>query len=563
MASTPQIPHLRATATSKQLIVNGKPFLILGGELQNSSFSSVEYMNEVWPNLVANNYNAILGSVGWEQVEPVEGTFDFAVLDAQIEAARRWGLRIILLWFGSFKNGLSSYAPAWVKQDNKRFPRTKLRSSKDGLITGDVLSVFGEESMAADARAFTQLMRHLKKIDGDHATVIMVQVENEVGVLGDSRDRSAAAEEAFNAAMPADMIQFLNSDWSTKTPKFQANFKDIATKTFSQDMSWASLGGPAEKVGELFMAYHYAHYLEHITSAGKTQYPLPMYTNVWQNYADEDADMNAPTIAGGGNAPGDYPSGGGVIDVLDIWQTFAPSLDIIAPDIYLNNYTASCAKYRHNNQVLFIPEQRRDEYGALRVWAAFGSYQCIGTAPFGVDTVNYKESPLTATYALLAKVSRHILTAQAKGYASVGFFFDEVSADGTDTSEPVTAAFGPWNLTIERSFVFGKPAAGAGMVIYLDDKDQFLLIGFGFQVSFESSDLKAHFTGILKFEECDVEDYETGELRTVRLLNGDETRSGKSCVMPNVKPDYGGFPISITIPGRTGIAMCQPYALLN
>ena len=246
-------------------------------------------------------------------------------------------------------------------------------------------------------------------------------------------------------------------------------------------------------------------------------------------------------------------------NVLDIWQRFAPSLDFIAPDIYLNDYSRSCVKYRHRNQPLLIPEQRRDEYGALRVWAAFGSHQCLGTAPFGVDTVMPEDNPFTMHYALLAKTSKYILAAQAGENASVGFFFDRLTPDGKDPSQPIQTSFEDWDLLIERAFVFGTPGSGFGIVIHLQ-QDEFLLIGKGYQVSFRSRDERAHFTGILRFEEKDVHG---DELRTVRFLNGDETRSGKSAVMPADDPDYGGFPISIIIPARTGIAMCQPYALMN
>ncbi|KAI6869011.1 glycoside hydrolase [Hortaea werneckii] len=560
MTSKP-IPHLKDTEVSKQLIVDGEPFLILGGELQNSSFSSHEYMNEVWPRLKGANYNTIFAAVSWEQIEPVEGEYDFLELDRVITAAREHGLRLVLLWFGSFKNGLSTYVPPWVKIDPVRFPRVKLRAAeaRGGLQTADILSVFGEESMHADARAYARLMQHIHDMDRDYATVIMMQVENEVGVLGDSRDYSELAEQAFSEPIPNDLLQFLRSDWTQMNQTFRSNFPHLDETSFDQITHWKQLGGDPALIDELFMAYHYARYVNHIANAGKQVYPLPMYTNTWQRYGDEDRDQNAPLVAAGGSEPGIYPSGGGVPNVLDIWQRFAPSLDFIAPDIYLNDYSKTCAKYRHRNQPLLIPEQRRDEYGARRVWSAFGSYQCLGTAPFGVDTVLPKDRPFTMHYALLAKTSQYILAAQARKNASVGFFFDELSADGKDPAQPIRTSFGDWDLLIERAFVFGTPGPGFGMAIQLQ-RDEFLLIGKGYQVSFQSRDERAHFTGILRFEEKDVEG---GELRTVRLLNGDETRSGKSAVMPADDPDYGGFPVSITIPARTGIAVCRPYALID
>jgi hypothetical protein len=274
------------------------------------------------------------------------------------------------------------------------------------------------------------------------------------------------------------------------------------------------------------------------------------------NYVGNDADNAFPVVAGGGGFPGDYPSGGGVPDVIDIWHLFAPSLDLIAPDVYLNDYTSSCAKYRHRNQPLFIPEQRRDEYGARRAWVAYGSYQALGTSPFGIDTLEPETNPYRRHYGLLASVSTHVLEAQ-RNNSSIGFFFDELDADDKDTSPPVTARFGPWTLLIERSFVFGRPAPGSGMVIHKGG-DSFLLIGWGFQVTFKHE--SAPYTGILSFDEKEV-DAKTQELKTLRMLNGDETRSGKFCIMPNEDPDYGGFPICVTIPARTSIAEVVPYAL--
>ncbi|THV83225.1 beta-galactosidase [Aureobasidium pullulans] len=555
------IPHLHQTANSKQLIIDGEPFLMLAGELQNSSFSSPEYMKDVWSKLTTMNMNTLLGSVSWEQIEPTEGDFDFTSLDQVLLDARSHNLRVVLLWFGSFKNGLSTYAPPWVKRDPKRFPRVKLRDKNGDRTTADILTLFGTEAQKADAKAFKTLMQHLRDIDGEHSTVIMVQVENEVGVLGDSRDRSDLAEERFASPLPVELHDFLAKDWSGVTDSFQHNLGELRQCSLTKGMTWGDLPGNSKRIDELFMAFHYAVYLEEVASAGKSVYPLPLYTNVWQNYAGSDADANTPAIVGGGSDPGDYPSGGGVVDVLDVWQAFAPSLDFIAPDIYLNNYSRLCKEYRHNNQPLFIPEQRRDEYGALRIWAAIGSYGCLGCSPFGIDTVDPAQSPFRKHYGLLAKTSHFVLSAQARENASMGFFFDELSPDGKDCSPKVQAEFGDWNLEIERSFVFGRPSVGSGMVIHLED-DQFLLLGWGFQVSIKHKSPDAHFSGILKFEEMDV-DGGSRELRTVRLLNGDETRSGLFAIMPSEDPDYGGFPISVTIPARTGIAVCQPYALFD
>ncbi|KAL4964609.1 putative beta-galactosidase [Aspergillus stella-maris] len=553
------IPHLRSTKSGKELVVDGRPFLILGGELQNSSLTSAEYMDTVWQKLVDTHYNTVLGCITWEQIEPVEGQFSFEELDKVILEARKHGLHLVLLWFGSFKNGISTYVPSWVKTNPKRFPRAKLRKARGVLETGDVLSIFHEEAPKADARAFAQLMRHLKEFDEKHSTVIMVQVENETGLLGDSRDASAAAEKRFSEPVPQDLIHFLVDDWQHLHVDLRNNLINFNAQHKAKG-SWVEVFGKGPRTDELFMAYHYAHYLNNVASAGKAEYPIPLYTNVWQNYVCEDGDNDFPTIVGGGGLPGDYPSGGGTTTVLDIWQKFAPSLDFIAPDVYLNEYSSSCTKYRHRNQPLFIPEQRRDDYGARRIWAAYGSYQALGVSPFGIDTQAPATNPFTKHYALLDSVSYLVLAAHRTPNSSVGFYFDELNADGTDPSKPLTKRFENIEITIERCFVFGKPSAGSGIVIHLGDS-KFLLIGWGFQVRARSLLPDATFTGILRFEEKVVSNKEKGELRTLRTLNGDETRSGQFAMMPSEEPDYGGFPICVTIPARTGVAEVEFYVL--
>jgi len=441
-----------------------------------------------------------------------------------------------------------------VKKDTKRFPRTKLRKAGGVLQTSDTLSIFHPEGVKADAKAFSTLMAHLRKLDEQHSTVLMVQVENETGLLGDSRDGGAAANKKFAEPVPAELTKFLSEDWDALHPDLKANLR--AFETSKKSGSWEEVFGKSAKTDELFMAYHYALYLGKVAAAGREQYPVPLYTNVWQNYVGEDGDNDFPIVAGGGGSPGDYPSGGGTSNVLDIWQQFS-GLDFIAPDVYLNEYSSSCAKYRHRNQPLFIPEQRRDEYGVRRIWVAYGSYQALGVAPFGIDTLEPATNPFTKHYGLLDSVSALVLDAQRRPGSSVGFYFDEIEGS-TDPSPPIVKQFGDYILRIERCFVFGKPGTGAGMVIH-QGGGKFLLIGWGFHIEARATSASASFTGILSFEEKVVEDKSTGKLRTLRRLNGDETRSGIYAMMPNEEPDYGGFPICVTVPARTMIAELEVY----
>lgn len=229
----------------------------------------------------------------------------------------------------------------------------------------------------------------------------------------------------------------------------------------------------------------------------------------------------------------------------------------------MNEYTSSCAKYRHRNQPLYIPEQRRDEYGARRIWVAYGTYAALGTAPFGIDTLSLEENPFRKHYTLLKQTRAHVLAAQREPGQSVGFFFDELKPGQTaeEVCPPFHHTFGEWNLRIERSFVFGRPGTGFGMIIH-QGGDKFVLIGEGFQVIFTSKyEVTKPFTGIASFQEKRVVDEETGELETLRYLNGDETRSGRFVIMPGEDPDYGGYPICVTIPARTRIAEVEVYAL--
>ena len=205
-AADPDIPHLRKQGTATQLIVDGKPFLVLAGELSNSTATSLDYMKRVWPKLVAQTkLNTVLAGVSWNQIEPQEGKFDFSVLDGVIQGARKHNLRLVLLWFGSWKNSLSSYAPDWVKKDFERFPRAQFEGGK----SIEELSTFSEANRDADARAFAALMRHVKEVDGRQHTVIMIQVENEVGMHTVSRDHSPAATQALAGQVPKELMDYL------------------------------------------------------------------------------------------------------------------------------------------------------------------------------------------------------------------------------------------------------------------------------------------------------------------------------------------------------------------
>lgn len=532
---------------------------MLAGELHNSSLSDAAYMSSVWPNMKATNINTLLGSVTWEMIEPIEGQFNFTQLEEVILDARKFDMHLILLWFGSFKNALSTYAPGWVKRDVKRFPRVHTLEAGGVMKTLELVSPFCEEAWKADARAFAALMRHLKEFDERYSTVLMVQVENETGLLGDSRDRSRVANELFKKPVPEAVISQLQSQYDSdvhslfrkRFPHFQKLTAGLAT--------WEEAFGRGVDAEEMFMADAFSRYIGHVAAAGKAEYPIPLYTNVWLNFDDPSVlDLtDLPVVVGGGAKAGIYPSGGSVPHTMDVWKLNTPALDLIAPDLYFHDYEEVCKWYRHQDQPLFIPEQRRDERGARRIWLAYGSYLSIGCSPFGIDSLEASFSPITKHYGLLNSVSGIVLDAQANCPEDImGFFFDELSE--TKVEKPWVKTFGDFELTIDRAFVFGKAGPGAGMVIH-QGNGKFLLIGWGFQVTFKSTNPKSTFTGILYSEEKTVD--ERGQLHTARVMNGDETRSGSFYIMPNEDPDYGGFPIAVTIPSRTMIAECTAYSI--
>ncbi|TFG70120.1 MAG: hypothetical protein E4H27_06365, partial [Anaerolineales bacterium] len=293
------IPHLSKKGNATQLIVHDKPFLIIGGELHNSSTSSLAFMQPVWERLTALNLNTVLSVVSWELVEPEEGQFHFDLVDDLIDEARRHGLHLILLWFGSWKNAMSSYVPAWVKRDDHRFPRTAIG---EGQVV-EILSTFSAEACSADARAFAGLMRHLGEIDGREHTVIMIQVENEVGVLGDSRDRSGPANTAFTGEVPVGLLAHLEKHRSELGSGLFARWQ---ANGFRKEGTWEQVFGTGKETDEIFMAWHYAQYIDAVAAAGKSEYPLPLFVNAWLS----SLGLTPGGWASGGQKPGEWPSGG-------------------------------------------------------------------------------------------------------------------------------------------------------------------------------------------------------------------------------------------------------------
>ena len=420
-------PHLQKQGAATQLVVDGKPYLAFAGELTGDAATSLPMMEPIWPKIVSGNLNTVLVAMSWAQFEPEEGKFNYVQLDGVIAKARENNLHLIFLWFGSWKNGTSSYAPYWVKKDYVRFPRIQIGEGRTVSISGpiELLSTLGDATRDADAAAFGAFMRHVKEVDGVQHTVLMMQVENEVGVLRDSRDRSPAANRAFAGQVPAELMSYLQSHKDALIPEFREVW---AANGFKASGTWEEVFGPGKPANieipiqtqsppmsadeheiswrklhwasdEIFMAWNYARFVEKVAQAGKAAYDIPMYVNAW---------LQQPNHAW----PGTYPCGGPLPQVHDIWRAGAPDVDILAPDLYLPYFDEVCERFSRNGNPLFIPETGTN---ASNVIMAVGKYNAIGFSPFGVDGGRPMPADLGAAYQMLSQMSPMILAHQGTG----------------------------------------------------------------------------------------------------------------------------------------------------
>ncbi|GHU66563.1 beta-galactosidase [Clostridia bacterium] len=476
-------------------LVDGKPFIALAGELHNSSTSNAHYMEErVWPALRPLGLNTVLAPVAWETIEPIEGAFDFTLVDQLVEQARREGLRLALLWFGLWKNGESWYTPEWVKRDTVRFFRARLQG---GLIS-DTVSPFCEAGINADAPAFARLMAHVKEIDEQYRTVIMVQVENEVGILGAERDFCEAANCKFSHTVPDELAQLI----PTVSP---VSYKSAWSEAFGEDAP------------ELFMAWHYASALERIAAAGKAEYPLPMYANAWLRQFPE--------------RPGIFPSGGPTATVLTVWQIAAPSLDALAPDIYVTDFEKACADYGASGYPLLIPEARRDPVCASNAIFAIGRGALL-FSPFAIDAVVQSNEAasggvlpsipddkgydcqntalyLRAAYRLLSQAMPMLVE-----YGSNLTVFHKASQHQLGTILPME------DCDLVITYLDDEPGKpGTSGIVFERDTNDFIIVGCRFTVKPLAKRNSGKRVSIITFEEGSLDGI---EWRAGRVLNGDE-----------------------------------------
>jgi beta-galactosidase GanA len=499
-----QIPYLKKQGKTTQLVVDEKPFLILGGELGNSSFTSLEYMEPIWPKLNTMNLNTVLAPVYWELIEPLEGTFDFKLLDQLIYEARNHDLKLVILWFASWKNSMSSHAPSWVKKDQERFPRIK-----DGKGNShEILTPFSNNNLQADLKAFQALMKHIMEIDSREHTIIMIQPENEIGMLPSARDYHPLANKKFQENVPREFIQYLKNNKDNLVPEFMEIW---AENGYKDSGTWEEIFGKGLHTDEIFMAWYYAKFTNAIIEAGKEIYPLPMFVN---------AALNRP-----GRKPGSgYPSAGPLPHLMDVWKAGGPAIDFLSPDLYFPNLKHWCDLYTRQENPLFIPEHRFDNTVAAKAAYAIGHYECIGFSPFSIENAKDPENePLGKIYNIISQLTPVIEDHHGKDKIE-GVLFDKENQESI-------FQLGYYEFTVRHSYTLGYEANSgndtwdmAGAIIVQTGENEFYIAGSGIVATFKNLSNPMLNVGILKTDEGRFED---GQWKVIRHLNGDQTHQGR------------------------------------
>jgi hypothetical protein len=521
---------LRKQGTATQLIVDGKPFLALAGELHNNSATSLEYMKPIWPKIVESKLNTVLTGVSWAQIEPAEGKFDFSVLDGAIQAAHGHNLRLVLLWFATWKNGLSSYPPDWVKKDFERFPRAQMvgdntpwpvfgapRTPVTGSLSIELLSPFGDATRDADARAFAAMMRHIKAVDGRDHTVIGIQVENETGMQGDTRDRSPAANKAFEGPVPKELMDYLQQHKDNLIPVLRKVWEAAGFKT---NGTWEEVFGKGRPADEIFMAWNFARYIGRVVEAGKAEYPIPMFTN-----CPQEGFGTAPApLRGGGQ------SGGAMPDAMDVWRAGAPRVDFLAADIYSPDFVGFCARYGQSGNPLFVAETGGGgpDLKARGIYA-FGRHDAIGYSPFGIDSMVGKDHPDQFGYDLLSQLAPLILKHQGNGTMSAVLL--------GPNDPPQKIAVGNYTLYVGAQRPRTAPGAAPSpqqaqpfsvAIFIAAGPDEYFAAGSGVSITFSPNTPGLPLAGLATVEDGKFVD---GRWVPGRRLAGDDDAQGQSLTL--------------------------------
>lgn len=523
------MPYLRRLGTATQLIVEGKPFLIVGGELGNSTASSVRQLRKHWPRLKALNLNTVLAPVYWELIEPSEGRFNFATVDSLLADARANKMKLVLLWFGTWKNSMSTYAPEYVKTNQTKYCRTQSNKGEGQ----DILSPFIEANVAVDERAFSALMKHIAAIDARDRTVLMIQVENKTGMIPSARDHSELADSMFALPVPAELLSYLQKNRATIQPSLRAQWDDAGGKTRG---SWETVFGKSLQTDELFMAWHFARYHERVTSAGKKQYAIPVFAN---------AALIRP-----GYTPGRYVSAGPLPHLIDVWRAASPSTDFLAPDFYFPNFAEWSSRYAALGDAIFVPEAIASPMAAVNALFAIGKLNSIGFSPFSIENVD-TASTIARSYSLLTQIAPVILAHQGQGTMSAAMPITTFDGSVDVTAQVINLAGANYTLTVNfaeppgpQSPSPGMPGADGpssasaakaaaefaprsapprGAIVVALAPDEFLVAGTGVTVTF-SPRQGAGFAGIMRVESGH---YVSGKWVRDSWLNGDQTHQGR------------------------------------
>ena len=466
-----QRSRLQQQGTATQLLVNDKPFLILGGELGNSSASCTEDIERIFPKLERMGLNTVLVPTYWDLTEPVEGQFDFSLTDKVIDQARKNHLKVIFLWFGAWKNSMRCYAPLWFKKNYKKYPRSYTENGKPL----EIASAFSEEVFKADNRAFSQWMKHIASIDKEEGTVIMIQIENEIGMLESARDHSALASKAFHAPVPEEFVSYLQKNKKRLHPQMLKKWESQGYKTAG---NWQEMFGSDIYTDEIFMAYHYAKYVERMAQTARSIYNVPLYVN---------AAMNSR-----GRKPGEYPSAGPLAHLIDAWHCGAPSIDILAPDLYDNGFIDWVAQYHLHNNPLFIPEIKLTDNDGVRAFYIFAEHDAIGISPFSIeDGSDNPDNMLVAGYRHLNELMPLLTQYQGKGVMK-GLLFDQQNKERIlEMDDLVLTCRHNFTLPWDPRATDGSPWPEGGGIILRINKNEYIIAGNGIVVEFAKKSEKA------------------------------------------------------------------------
>lgn len=523
--------HLVKSGTATQLIVNDKPFLILGGELSNSSAASGEDIDRIFPKLQRMGLNTVLVPAYWDLIEPIEGSYEFSLVDKVVKQARKNNLKIVFLWFGAWKNSMSCYAPLWFKKDYRKYPRAYTKAGKPL----EIASSFSENVYLADNRAFSQLMKYIASIDKEEGTVIMVQIENETGMLEDARDYSAEANKLFNEAVPEVLINYLSRNRDTLHPQI---LKKWGKQGFKKKGNWPEIFGTDLYTDEIFMAWSYARYVEKLAQTARSIHNIPLYVN---------AAMNSR-----GRKPGEYPSAGPLAHLIDIWHCGAPNIDLLAPDLYDKGFANWVAQYKLHNNPLFIPEVKSGKNNGVQAFYVFGEHDAIGYCPFSIEN-GAEDAPLTQAYSKLRELMPVLTKYQGRGQSN-GLLFDQENKERIlryDDLKITCRHFFtlPWDSRATDESIWPE---GGGLILRLA-KDEYIIAGSGIVVEFEKEGEKKAIdakklgedgfmnqggqqvkqvawddslrAGIGTVDEISIN--ENGTFKYIRRLNGDQTHQGR------------------------------------